>query len=109
MGWVECDNQVSASASSLEDDITCAAGQLAIRICPNLHMLDLGVAEYPCQTLSELHEVSLRMDVRVDALDDEVGLQPNARLIKLEAVEPPIACPMRTLSLLIELTESTSR
>lgn len=49
------------------------------------------------------------MDVRVDALDDEVGLQPNARLIKLEVVEPPIACPMRTLSSLIELTESTSR
>ncbi|KAG1780100.1 hypothetical protein EV702DRAFT_1084723, partial [Suillus placidus] len=78
------------------------------RTCPNLHILDLGLWSTPVslhalnilvRRCRELREVSLCLDARVDALEDSEhaddddenqGLQPNTRLIKLELGDSPI-------------------
>lgn len=100
------------------------------RICPHLHILDLGLRNTSASLYAlniivrrcrELREVSLCMDVRVDALrnrdnentdNDKVGLQPNNRLIKLVVGDSPqpIACPtVGPMPSSPELTESISR
>ncbi|KAG1901197.1 uncharacterized protein F5891DRAFT_1223874 [Suillus fuscotomentosus] len=97
------------------------------RICPHLHILDLGLRNTPVslhalniivRRCRELREVSLCMDVRVDALrnrdnentdNDKVGLQPNDGLIKLEVGDSlqPIACPtVRPMPSSPELTDT---
>ncbi|KAG1781628.1 hypothetical protein EV702DRAFT_1072241 [Suillus placidus] len=79
------------------------------RTCPNLHILDLGLWSTPVslhalnilvRRCRELREVSLCLDARVNALEDsehadddnenQGGLQPNTRLIKLELGDSPI-------------------
>ncbi|KAG1821728.1 uncharacterized protein BJ212DRAFT_1333069 [Suillus subaureus] len=78
------------------------------RTCPHFQILDLGSRNTPVSLYAlnilvrrcrELREVSLYLNVtvRVDALtdntnadDDEVGLQPNPRFIKLEVCPSPI-------------------
>jgi len=100
------------------------------RICPHLHILDLGLRNTSASLYAlniivrrcrELREVSLCMDVQVDALrnrdnentdNDKVGLQPNNRLIKLVVGDSPqpIACPtVGPMPSSPELTESISR
>ncbi|KAG1866797.1 hypothetical protein F4604DRAFT_2022316 [Suillus subluteus] len=95
------------------------------RACPHLHILDLGLRNTPVslhalntliRRCRELRQVSLCMDAWIDACrygenvddEDEVGLQPNARLIKLEVGNSPVAYvgPQRSS---LELTESIPR
>ncbi|KAG1842896.1 hypothetical protein DFJ58DRAFT_731888 [Suillus subalutaceus] len=75
------------------------------RRCPHLHILDLGLRSTPVSLYAlnvlvrrcrELSEVTLCMDVQVDALrddekpEDEIGLQPNTHLTKLEIGDSPV-------------------
>ncbi|KAG2031889.1 hypothetical protein BDR03DRAFT_971475 [Suillus americanus] len=92
------------------------------RTCPHLHILDLGLRNTPVslhalnilvRRCRELRQVSLCVDARADALgdgenEDEVGLQPNARLTSLEVGKSPVAYvgPLRSSP---ELMESIPR
>ncbi|KAG1842048.1 hypothetical protein DFJ58DRAFT_748303 [Suillus subalutaceus] len=92
------------------------------RTCPHLHVFDLGLRNTPVslhalnilvRRCRELRQVSFCVDGRVDALgdgenEDEVGLQPNARLITLEVGNSPVAYvgPLRSSP---ELKESIPR
>lgn len=95
------------------------------RTCRHLHSLGLGlrntaVSLHALNSLirrcRELREVSLCVDARVDTLrdsehaddEDEVGLQPNTCLIKLEVGSSPIAY-VGSLRSSPELTESIPR
>ncbi|KAG0695052.1 hypothetical protein DFH29DRAFT_287522 [Suillus ampliporus] len=95
----------SSSIALTELDILALA-----RTCPYLNILDLGARNTPVslytlcilvQRCRELREVSLCVDAGLDALgetpstngddNDQVGLQPNTRLIKLDVGESPIS------------------
>ncbi|KAG1748469.1 uncharacterized protein EDB91DRAFT_880659 [Suillus paluster] len=93
---------ITSSIALTDSDILTLA-----RTCPCLEILNIGVCNTPISlyTLAilvnccrELREVSLCVDVRLDALgtppldDDQAALQPNTRLRKLLVGVSPIAC-----------------